>query len=71
MNQVDLVQVKELIDEIGLLHDMAKAKLEDLKRAIDNPDFLKSAIKSKERELSRKMDELLRAHLELSRIQNK
>lgn len=71
MNQVDIVQVKELINEIELIYDIAKEKIGDLKRAIDDPNFLKSAIKSKERELSRKMDELLRAHLELSRIQNK
>lgn len=71
MNQVEIVQVKELIDEIELLQDIAKAKLRDLKKVIDDPKFLKSAIKSKERELSKKMDELLRAHLELNQIQNR
>lgn len=71
MKQVDVVQVKELINEIELIYDIAKTKIRDLRRAIDDPDFLKSAIKSKERDLSRKMDELLRAHLELSQIQNK
>jgi len=71
MRQVEIAQVKELIDEIELLQDIAKTKLRDLRRAIDDPDFLKSAIKAKERELSKKMDELLRAQLELSRMQNK
>lgn len=71
MNKFDYAQIKELIAEIELLQDLAKAKLKDLRRAIDDPSFLKSAIKTKERELSKKMDDLLRAHLELSQMQSK
>jgi len=65
MNQVDYVQVEELIEHTELLLDNAKVNLRDIRKAIKDPLFLKSAIKQKELDLRRKMSEILRGQSEL------
>jgi hypothetical protein len=71
MNSVDTTYVKELIDHIELLLDVAKEKLHDINKAVDDPSFLQTALKQKERDLAKKMDEILRGQLELKRMAGK
>lgn len=68
MNKVDYAQIEELIDHTDLLLDMAKAKLDDLKRGIKDPNFLRSAIKTEEMRLSKQIDEILRGQLRLKKM---
>ena len=65
MKQVDCAQVEELIEHTELLLDNAKVNLADIRKAIKDPMFLKSAIKQKELDLRRKMSEILRGQAEL------
>lgn len=58
-------KVEELIEHAQMLLEMASAKLDDVKKAIRNPSFLKSAFKQKEMELSQKIDDILRVQQEL------
>ena len=68
MNNIDYGMVEELIQHTGLLLDNAKANLEDIKKAISDPMFLKSALKQKEFSLKRKMNEILRGQAELRNL---
>uniref|UniRef100_A0A7C6A7X3 Uncharacterized protein n=1 Tax=candidate division WOR-3 bacterium TaxID=2052148 RepID=A0A7C6A7X3_UNCW3 len=63
--------IEEMIDHIQLLLDVACAKLDDLRKAIQNPRYLKSVVREKEKELSDKITEILRGYSELKRIQRR
>lgn len=65
MNKVDYAQVKELLEHTDLLLDNAKINLDDIKKAIKDPKFLKSAFKQREMELRRKMSEILQGQAEM------
>jgi len=68
MNQTDLAGVDEIIEHTNLLLDIAKEKLQDIQKAIRDPNFLKSSIKIKEMELNKKMDDIIRGQLEMRKM---
>jgi polyhydroxyalkanoate synthesis regulator phasin len=68
MNKLDYAQVEELVQHTDLLLDNAKANLEDIKRAIKDPSFLKSAMKQREMVLRRKMSEILQGQADLREV---
>jgi hypothetical protein len=59
-------EIEELIAQSEMLLDMTKTKLREVRKAIRDPNFLKSAVRSKHFELSRKIDELLKAQIALT-----
>lgn len=59
--------IDELIAQSEMLLDMTKAKLREVRKAVRDPKFLKSALRSKYFEFSRKIDELLKAQIELNK----
>lgn len=59
-------EIEELIQQSQMLLDMTKAKLREVQKAVHDPKFLKSAVRSKYFEFSRKIDELLKAQIELN-----
>lgn len=59
-------EIEELIAQGDMLLDMVKAKHREIRKAIRDPNFLKSAVRAKQFELSRKIDELLKAQIQLT-----
>ena len=71
MDKLDYAQVEELVEHTDLLLDNAKANLEDIKRAIKDPSFLKSAMKQREMVLRRKMSEILQGQSDLREVMSR
>lgn len=62
-------KVDTLLDSLDSLVEVAKANLKSLRKVLNDPNYMKNAIKSKELELTRNINKILSAFADIKRAQ--